>query len=424
MKYVEVEKNKKKNYKSLVKHNYLIQGKYYLTGIEQKLLYKIFEEVQQNGYKDRKVKIIKDSFYKEYKSVVAKKISNKDIYDMLADLQDKKVFLLNEEGVYIRTQWYSIHTKPDLSDISIVLDEYVFKYIQSLNTNFTKLRLETLYSFKSFHSMRIYEILKQWCSVSNDSEIAFKIDTFKELVGIDEREEKVNGKVKIKNKGYKNFNNIKVKVLDPAVEEINEKSEINISYTAKRKGTRGKVEGIIFKVWFKSDAEEVKNVKVLDEVNDSEDCFEIVAEDKVDEDNNKSSEDFIFTPKYTSFEMPSFLHMDEDVQKVFKLQYWNVNFKDAEYMDILFIAQSKTFKKDGVDKITSDNWKYFKSVLDSKLDFERDRRLEKILLAELPEAYIEDHCNNYHDLSLIDYIQNEMECNEKYLDIIARKNSL
>lgn len=420
MNYIEPEKNKKKNYRSLVKHNYLIQGKYYLTGTEQKLLYKIFEEVQQNGYKDRKVKIVQDSFFKEYKNVVAKKITNKQIYEMLSDLQDKKVFLLNEEGVYIRTQWYSIHTRADLSEISIVLDEYVFKYIQSLNTNFTKLRLETLYSFKSFHSMRIYEILKQWCSISNDSEIAFKLETFKELVGIDEREEKINGKIKVINKGYKNFNNVKVKVLDPAIEEINEKSEMNISYVIKRNGDRGKVEGIIFKVWFKENAEEVKDIKELPSDEEEENNIPKLPGDETEE----NEEEVKFTPKYF-FELPSFLKMTEDVEQVFKAQYWNVNFQDAEYMNILLLAQAKALKKDCVDIISADNYSYFKTVLDAKLEYERDKRLEKILLSEVPNEYIEDYYMSFSSTkSLVEYIQECMDDNEKYLHIIANKESL
>lgn len=428
MKYIEPEKNQRKNYRSLAKHNHLIQGKYSLTGIEQKLLYKIFEEVQQNNYQSRRVEIVQDKFFKDYKGVVAKRLTNSQINKMLEDLQDKKVYLLNEDETYIRTQWYALESTKDLSRISIILDEYVFKYIQSLKGHFTMLRLETLYSFKSFHSMRIYELLKQSYNPKEKvSMFGFTVDTFKDLLGLDVREEKVNGKVKVVNKGYKNFNNLKVKVLDPSIDEINSKSEILVSYDVKRKGARGKVEGIIFKVFMKEQAKEVNVSETKeDDVSNSKEMenegveiqepnYEFTQDEK--EDSYKEDE-----PLFFNF-IPDILRATEDVKILFRNDYWNINFNDSDYKRFLLEAQYSILNKDQIEEIGIRSYAYFKKTLDEKIKAEKDKRITKRLEEEMSPIDLKDYTMTFSPrISLEQYVL--MDGKEKYLKILEEKMTI
>lgn len=458
MKYIEPEKNQRKNYRSLAKHNHLIQGKYSLTGIEQKLLYKIFEEVQQNNYQSRRVEIVQDKFFKDYKGVVAKRLTNSQINKMLEDLQDKKVYLLNEDETYIRTQWYALESTKDLSRISIILDEYVFKYIQSLKGHFTMLRLETLYSFKSFHSMRIYELLKQSYNPKEKvSMFGFTVDTFKDLLGLDVREEKVNGKVKVVNKGYKNFNNLKVKVLDPSIDEINSKSEILVSYDVKRKGARGKVEGIIFKVFMKEQAKEVNVSETKeDDVSNSKEMenegvekfvphfqFNPLVDGEDDVSNLKEMENegveiqepnYEFTqdekedsykedePLFFNF-IPDILRATEDVKILFRNDYWNINFNDSDYKRFLLEAQYSILNKDQIEEIGIRSYAYFKKTLDEKIKAEKDKRITKRLEEEMSPIDLKDYTMTFSPrISLEQYVL--MDGKEKYLKILEEKMTI
>ena len=97
MEFIKVipKKIDKKDYSLLVKHNNLIQGKYYLEASEQKLLYKIFEEIQKKSYTTRIVQINFQDFYNDYKSVLTKNITKKDVdflYNVIYNL--KKAGLL------------------------------------------------------------------------------------------------------------------------------------------------------------------------------------------------------------------------------------------------------------------------------------------------------------------------------------------
>ena len=130
MEFIKVipKKIDKKDYSLLVKHNNLIQGKYYLEASEQKLLYKIFEKIQKKSYTTRIVQINFQDFYNDYKSVLTKNITKKDFKNLIESLQDKKPYIIKGDE-YIRTQWYKIYGKVDLSEVKLELDIDVFEYV-------------------------------------------------------------------------------------------------------------------------------------------------------------------------------------------------------------------------------------------------------------------------------------------------------
>lgn len=341
------KKSDKKDYSLLIKHNNLVQGKYYLEASEQKLLYKIFEEIQKKGYTTRMVQMSFQDFYNEYKSVLGKNITKKDFKDLIESLQDKKPYIIKGDE-YIRTQWYKIYGKLDLSEVKLELDIDVFEYVQSLDKNFTGLRLETLYAFKSFHSMRIYELLKQWCETRR--EIPYSLDTIKELLGVEE------------NAGYKNFSNFKKYVLDKALKEINEKSELTVEMEAVKEGR--KVVGIVFKV-IKYDKPERIQAPIVPEVPAEEPAQETPAEES--------------TP--STFFIPEELKMDSRLKGLFTKQFNQYDFNDADYMTELIEAESMTLLKDDASSITALNYKLFAKILSNKIE-----TLEARKKAELEEA--------------------------------------
>ena len=345
MNFIEAlpKKSDKKDYSLLVKHNNLVQGKYSLDASEQKLLYKIFEEIQKKEYTTREVRMNFQDFYKEYKSVLGMNITKTDFKNLIERVQDKKPYIIKGDE-YIRTQWYKIYGKLDLSEVRLELDVDVFEYVQALDKNFTGLRLETLYSFKSFHSMRIYELLKQWCETRR--EIPYTLDTIKELLGVEE------------NAGYKNFTNFKKYVLDKALKEINEKSELTVEMEAVKEGR--KVVGIVFKIVNYDKPERIKT-STVPEVPDEEPVQEVPAEE----------------PALSTFFIPEELKMDSRLKGLFEKQFNQYDFNDVDYMTALIETESMTLLKDDASSITALNYKLFAKILSNKIEtLEATKRIE------------------------------------------------
>ena len=252
-----IVKDERKNFTKIVKHNNLIQSKYTLTALEQKLLYRIFEDIQKSGYTNREIVIEFKNLYRDYKEIVRKNISKKEFQKILHSIQDKPVEIIKDND-YTRTHWYSLNAPKDLSRFSIKIDEDVFSYVQSLNTNFTTLLSESLYAFSSFYTMRIYELLQQW--YPKKKQIAYKIQTLKEYLQLDYHTEMVKGVEKEFNKSYRNNSNFNKRIIEPAIKEINEYSELTVSYELLRNSEKGKskIEGICFYVDNKHKIEEIQ----------------------------------------------------------------------------------------------------------------------------------------------------------------------
>ena len=366
MEFIEsIPKNTvKKEYSLLVKHNNLVQGKYYLEASEQKLLYKIFEEIQKRGYSTREVHIEFKDFYNDYKSILNKNITKNDFKNLIEGLQDKKAYIIKKDE-YIRTQWYKIRGKLDMSEVKLILDEDVFDYVQSLDRNFTGLRLETLYSFRSFHSMRIYELLKQWSETKN--EIAYEIDTLKELLGVEN------------NRGYKNFSNFNKYVLEKAKKEINEKSEFSISIKTKKVGRS--VKGVCFVI----DKKEERNRFAIDD-NEKSSIIENI-KTKLD------VEDIPYKRLFDSYSIEKFIS-----------DFGDYNFKEIKYKNVLRDSIMASLDKDDAESLCKKTYNYFKKTLENKLNDlskkENQSELKKTKFHNFDETFTQYSEDEFEDIIL------------------------
>ena len=84
-------------------------------------------------------------------------------------------------------------------------------YVLQLRDNFTSYRIRDVYQFKSASTWHVYEVLKQYKSMKTKT---FDLDQFKVLIGVSSK--------------YKRFNNLKFKLIENAIEEINLYSDIKV----------------------------------------------------------------------------------------------------------------------------------------------------------------------------------------------------
>lgn len=338
---IMVKKLDKKNYNLLVKHNNLIQCKYSLDPIEQKLLYKIFEDIQNNNYQSKEIVLKFKDFYRDFKGVLKSNISKKEFINLIKSTQKKMPYILKSDGTYIETQWYKIMGKLDLETLDLILDEVklildddIFEYVQSLDRNFTGLKLETLYSFKSFYAMRIYELIKQWSNTKK--EIIFEPAKLKELLGVD------------KTPSYKNYTNFRKKVIEKAIDEINDKSELDIEVIHDKKGGKS-VKEIKFII---------KNYK--EKIN-------------IDDDKGKIVKD---PDKIKEFNIPE-INFDRGFENVFIRHFNDYDFSDPEYQLLLLESKDITLSKDGLPKdspIGRTNYRLFAQTLKNKIETYKARK--------------------------------------------------
>jgi plasmid replication initiation protein len=93
-------------------------------------------------------------------------------------------------------------------------------YLIGLTKNFTQYELYNILALKSKYSIRLFELFK---SYSYQKRKEFPIDTLKELLYAS---------------NYVKFGDFRRRVLEPAIEEINEYTELTISYETIHKGKK------------------------------------------------------------------------------------------------------------------------------------------------------------------------------------------
>lgn len=101
----------------------------------------------------------------------------------------------------------------------VILHEKLMPLVSDIKEKFTKYNLGFIAKFNSFHAIRLYEILAQ------QRRLGFReieLDTLKNWLQVADK--------------YSRWDNFKAKLLEPAITEINGKSDLFVSYETIKKG--------------------------------------------------------------------------------------------------------------------------------------------------------------------------------------------
>lgn len=123
--------------------------------------------------------------------------------------------------------------------IQLQFGQDIVPYISRLETEFTTYRLEKIGGMSSAHAVRLYEILVQHLSIGHrEIEIAW----LKETLQLESE--------------YPRLDSFKLRVIDVAVTQINEHSDIKVSYTQRKTGRT--VTHLIFSIKAKPEPKKAK----------------------------------------------------------------------------------------------------------------------------------------------------------------------
>ena len=179
----------------------------------------MFETTRQNGYKRMK--------------------------EAEETLFNRRFSYLDDEGKVIKSRWIQqVRYLDDEGAIELVFTLAVVNSISRIDGAedfFTSYLLEQTSSMDSIYSVRLYELLVQWKAAKKTP--VFELGKFRDQLGVEVSE-------------YKAMCDFKKRVLEVAINEINEKSDIKISYEQVKKGRS--IAGFKFKVLAK---DKPKNAK-------------------------------------------------------------------------------------------------------------------------------------------------------------------
>lgn len=114
--------------------------------------------------------------------------------------------------------------------VEVMFGNDVIPLITRLSEKYTEYELKQIKDLNSIYALRIFEILMQWFSLGKTPQIT--IENLRTRLGIEEHQ-------------YKTMGNFKNRVLDHAIKEINNNTNITASYEQHKEGRR--IVGFTFK---------------------------------------------------------------------------------------------------------------------------------------------------------------------------------
>lgn len=210
----------------IVKSNHLVEASYRLELSEQRTILMAIFLARENG-----LGITSDKFLTitaaDYAAMFGIDINT--AYEQLQNVGTslyERTITLNDihepsgKSRKIQTRWVSaVSYVPDAALVQIQFSGVIVPYITKLEREFTSYKISMIAKMTSIYAIRLYELLIQWGGVGHRTVM---INDLKNTLAIDA--------------GYAAIKDFKKRVIDPAIEQINKYTDIQVSYENVKEG--------------------------------------------------------------------------------------------------------------------------------------------------------------------------------------------
>ena len=233
----------------VVKDNALINASYNLELTEQRLIMLAIINARESGQgitADSKLEIHASDYAKLFN--VSIDASYKALREAVNNLFNRQFSYTAEykrtgkTGI-VRSRWVSrIFYVDDLALLEITFAPDVVPLVTRLEEHFTSYQAKQVAHLTSKYATRLYELLIAWREVGKVPQI--EISEFRNRLGLLDDE-------------YTAMHNFKKRVLEPSIQQINEHTDINVTYEQHKKGRL--ISGFSFKIKQKQQAKQVES---------------------------------------------------------------------------------------------------------------------------------------------------------------------
>ena len=205
---------------SVAKSNNLIDASYKLNVQAQKLVLACLGKIDSRpDAPPQKEVTLTASEFSELMGIDIKN-AHRELYKA-ADALFKSSIVLHEVDDEIELYWIQEKAKKLKGEgaVRIVWSDRILRYICQLKSRFTTYKLRNIASLQSGHSIRLYELLMKFNATG---ERVIYLDDFKSALGISDK--------------YPEFKVLNRDVIKPAIEELNQRSDLIIKFDTIKKG--------------------------------------------------------------------------------------------------------------------------------------------------------------------------------------------
>ncbi|SPZ51236.1 replication protein [Sarcina ventriculi] len=213
----------------LFKSNTLIKAKYDFTVAQNRVLQKVFYEIQKNKIN------IAEIATREMKQLIKNKAINsvESIKEFLKNLKENEIMEIKENGEWLHVNVlsgakYNPESDKFVIEIPILLLQLIHEYT---TTGFTPSNVTKYISLGATNAQRFYELLRMW--TGSKTIIEYSVDEIKEYLMLQDK--------------YKVFADFRKRIIESCIKELKEKELLDI-YKVEYIKTGRKITSIKFYV--------------------------------------------------------------------------------------------------------------------------------------------------------------------------------
>jgi len=205
---------------TVAKSNFLTEASYRITLQEQRLIISCLNVIDSRSDVQKNVTISASLYANNFGLTM--KNAHRELYNAADRLYNRSIIVKDPEQT-TEFRWIQKKILKNQGDgqITMTFTDEILKYISQLKGHFTSYKIHCVSNLKSVYSMRLYELLIQFKSTGVR---VISVDEFKNLLGLEQM--------------YSQFKFLKRDVINPAIKELNVKSDLNIELKTLTKGRR------------------------------------------------------------------------------------------------------------------------------------------------------------------------------------------
>lgn len=224
----------------VVKDTALINASYTLDLAEQRLILLAIIEARNSGQgitHDSLLRIHASNYAKQFgvndkTAYTVVKDASKGLFDRYVTYHDKNPKNGKDRSFHCR--WVDkIGVEPDSGIVYMRFTSDVVPLITRLESHFTSYEIEKVANLSSSYAIRLYELCAAWREQGFTQR--YKIDDLRQKLGVEPEK-------------YKEMYNFKIRVIDLAIKQINEHTDITVKYEQHKTGRTITAMSFIFKV--------------------------------------------------------------------------------------------------------------------------------------------------------------------------------
>ena len=214
-------------------NNAVIMGRWHLSQYALYILRMMISKVKKGDTKFECYYVITTKLAKDLE--VDKGFVSRNIEKWIDEIYNESLYLINSERGYVKCHWASIaaydrHTHKGM----LRLSDELAPFLLGLEGNFGGYDIGTMMALKNVYAIRIYDLLnaknQAGFEFTHKTSIDLSVEEIRFACALDPiGNESSNGK-------YKNPGNLKQRVIDPAIQRIEEVKMLRIKCTPKKDG--------------------------------------------------------------------------------------------------------------------------------------------------------------------------------------------